>query len=112
MAVATQTTAFFLTWLAARLVGVYGENENTDFVLRLKEEAARAATLRSNLAMNTNTYVLTEINGARDSDGKHGYQLRERGRARAMVGQRLWLTEQEAVDLARQLDAPIDYFND
>lgn len=105
-------TQHFLGWLAARLVGQYGESPNTDFVLRLNEEVERAQTLRTNIASNVNTYVLTEVDGARDSDGKHGYQLRERGRARRMVGQRLWLNQQEADDLSRQLDAPIDYFND
>jgi len=108
----TPYTPFFLSWLAGRLVGHYGENENTDFVIRLNEEAARAQTLRTNLSLNQNTYVLYEVNGARDSDGKHGYQLRERGGAQRMVGQRLWLTEQQAGDLGRQLDAPVDYFND
>ncbi len=29
----------FLLWLASRLVNVYGEYEQTDFVLRLKEIA-------------------------------------------------------------------------
>lgn len=109
---ANPTTPMFLAWLAARLVGVYGESENVDFVRRLNAEAARASTLRVNLSRNMNTYVLTEIDGARDTDGKHGYRLRERGRGQQMVGQRLWLSDQEAADLARQLDAAVDYFND
>lgn len=32
----------FLNWVADRLVHVYGENENVDFVLKLRQVAARA----------------------------------------------------------------------
>jgi hypothetical protein len=31
----------FLEWLAARLVNVYGESENVDFVLKLREIVER-----------------------------------------------------------------------
>lgn len=33
----------FLTWMIARLVNVYGESENVDFVLRLKEITEEAS---------------------------------------------------------------------
>jgi hypothetical protein len=111
MAVATQTTAFFLSWLAGRLVGHYGESPNTDFVLRLNEEAARAQTLRSNLAMNENTYQLVKTTVPPDMDGRSVYALSRRGKP-GRLGSKLRLTEQEAEDISRQLDAPVDYFND
>lgn len=34
-----EKTSDFLRWLADRLVNVYGESENVDFVLRLREVA-------------------------------------------------------------------------
>lgn len=42
-------TPDFLDWIAARLVNVYGENPNVDFVLSLKEraEASRAAIAKA-----------------------------------------------------------------
>jgi len=31
----------FLTWLSSRIVNIYGESENVDFVLRLREITER-----------------------------------------------------------------------
>jgi hypothetical protein len=109
------TTPAFLSWLAGRLVGVYGEPDNVDFVQRVKHEAARAHTLRVNIASNARTYQLVKTTGPDRTDGMHGYYLQTRGGGITVpeqIANRLWLTEQQADDLARQLDAPIDYFND
>jgi hypothetical protein len=109
---ANPTTQHFLGWLAARLVGVYGENENTDFVLRLNEEAAKAQTLRTNIANNMNTYQLVQSGATPpDADGRILCFLSRRGKG-GRLGAQLWLLPQEAADLSDQLDAPIDYFND
>ena len=35
----------FLEWIAARLVNVYGESENVDFVISLRERAAACRTV-------------------------------------------------------------------
>ena len=40
----------FLYWLAKRLVHVYGENENTDFVLKLKEVAKTVQNIKEKLS--------------------------------------------------------------
>lgn len=108
---ATPRTPEFLTWIADRLVGRYGENEHTDFVLRLREEAERARTLRANLSLNRETYQLVSTGTAPDMDGRNAYLLSRRGRP-GKLGSVLHLTGQEAEDISRQLDAPIDYFND
>jgi len=105
------TTPAFLSWLAGRLVGVYGEPDNVDFVMRVKHEAARAHTLRVNIASNAQTYQLVKTTGPDRSDGMHGYYLQTRGGG-IEIPNRLWLSDQQADDLASQLDAPIDYFND
>jgi hypothetical protein len=103
-------TPHFLTWLADRLVNIYGESENVDFVRRVRHEAARAATLRSNLAQNQHTYVLVAVSG--DADGTRAYTLAIRGSLSTAIMTTIWLTEQQANDLSRQLDAGVDYFND
>jgi len=105
------STPAFLTWLAGRLVGVYGESENVDFVMRTKHEAARSHTLRRNISSNEHTYQLVKTTGPARTDGMHGYYLQTRGGG-IEIANRLWLSDQQAEDLARQLDAPIDYFND
>jgi len=107
---ANPPTPVFLFWLVDRLVHVYGESENVDFVRRLRHEAARAKTLRTNLAQNQDTYQLHD-SGEVAMDGTHAYLLQRRGKP-GKLGSKLWLTGQQADDLSRQLDAPIDYFND
>ena len=105
------TTPAFLTWLHKRLVIKYGESENLDFVQRLRHEIQRAQTLRTNLAQNEHTYILADTGEPPLMDGKHVYMLRVRGDVGA-IGSKLYLNAQQAEDLARQLDASIDYFND
>jgi hypothetical protein len=104
------TTPVFLSWLADRLVFVYKESENVDFVLRLKHEAARSETLRANLAKNSRTYSLSST-GLSYDDGTDEYILVSRSTSE-VVRSHLRLTDQQADDLARQLDAAVDYFND
>jgi hypothetical protein len=109
------TTPVFLEWLVDRLVNVYGESQHLDFVQRLRHEAYRAATLRTNLSMNARTYHLVNVCG--DSHDDHddnatcAYALVVNG-STAAIKTELRLTDQQANDLARQLDAPVDYFND
>ena len=103
-------TSAFLHWVADRLVRVMGESENVDFVLRLRHEAARAATLHENMAGNVETYVLVAI-GEVAMDSRSAYMLQPRGKV-GKIGSKLWLTQQQFDDLSRQLDAPIDYIND
>jgi hypothetical protein len=110
------STAVFLTWLVERLVNVYGESENVDFVHRLRKEAHRAQTLRTNLSANTRTYHLVNVCGDfhdphDDSDHTCAYALMVNG-STAAIKTELRLTDQQANDLARQLDASVDYFND
>lgn len=42
----TMTSKEFLDWVADRLVNVYGESENVDFVQRLRQEAASVPSSR------------------------------------------------------------------
>lgn len=105
------STPAFLTWLATRLVSHYREPENVDFVQRVRHEAARSHTLRLNISQNAQTYQLVKTTGPERTDGMHGYYLQTRGGG-IEIANRLWLSDQQAEDLARQLDAPIDYFND
>lgn len=109
---ANPATPAFLTWLADRLVVKYGESENVDFVRRVRHEAAKAQTLRTSLSANKQTYVLAKTTGPEREDGMHGYVLVPRGHTDGEIASRLWLTAQQADDLARQLDAGVDYFSD
>jgi hypothetical protein len=109
-------TAVFLEWIAQRLVHHYGESEQTDFVQRLRKEAHRAQTLRTNLAMNARTYHLVNVCGDfhdphDDSDHTCAWTLMTNGDTQ-VIKTELRLTDQQANDLSRQLDAPVDYFND
>lgn len=105
------STPDFLTWVRNRLVYAYLESENVDFVLRLDHEAARAKTLITNLSKNERTYQLVDSGEAPGMDGRRAYLLRVRGEV-GHLGSKLWLTTQQAHDIARQLDASVDYFND
>jgi hypothetical protein len=108
----TPRTPVFLTWLADRLVNIYDESENVDFVQRLRREARRAQTLRTSLSANENTYQLFMTDDPPTvSSGKNTYELHQRGGS-GVIASKLYLTAQEAGDLARQLDASVDYFND
>ncbi len=40
------TDAAFLKWMADRLVGVYGESPNVDFVQRLREIALKVESFK------------------------------------------------------------------
>ncbi len=109
-------TPVFLDWLGDRLVNVYGESQHLDFVQRLRHEAHRAQTLRTNLSMNARTYHLVNVCGDfhdphDDSDHTCAWTLMVNGSTEAIKTE-LRLTDQQANDLARQLDAPVDYFND
>ena len=110
------STPVFLEWVANRLVHHYGESNQTDFVQRLRHEAYRAATLRTNLSMNARTYHLVNVCGDfhdphDDSDHTCAWTLMVNGSTEAIKTE-LRLTDQQANDLARQLDASVDYFND
>jgi hypothetical protein len=108
---ADPSTPVFLRWLAERLEFVYLESPNIDFVLRLKHEAERARTLITNLSQNERTYQLVESGEAPFMDGSQTYLLRVRAGV-GHLGSKLRLTQQQADDISRQLDASVDYFND
>ena len=107
---ATPTPAF-LNWCADRLVRLGGESENVDFIRKLRHEAAKAKTLIDNLSRNEETYQLFKTDEV-TMGGTHAYLLARRGGKPGKIGSKLFLTEQQADDLSRQLDAPIDYIND
>jgi hypothetical protein len=105
-------TPVFLDWVADRFVHVIGESENVDFVMRLRHEARKAQTLIANLSVNERTYQLhMTADPPTVSSGKGTYELHCRITG-IPIASKLYLTEQQAGDLARQLDACIDYFND
>jgi hypothetical protein len=103
-------TPVFLNWVADRFVNIHDESENVDFVRRIRHEASKAQTLLTNLSSNTRTYKLVDLNEV-DADGYGTYTLMAHGTTQ-VIRSHLRLTTQQAEDLARQLDAPIDYFND
>jgi hypothetical protein len=105
-------TPVFLNWVADRFVNIHDESENVDFVMRLRHEARKAQTLMANLSANHHTYQLFMTGEEPVGDGELGdYVLKSRG-SDQIVKSHLQLTSQQAGDLARQLDACIDYFND
>jgi len=103
-------TQSFLNWCADRLVRLGGESENVDFIRRLRHEAAKAGALSINLSINTETYQLFATDEI-FMDGSRTYLLQRRGMP-GKLGSKLILTEQQAADLSRQLDAGVDYYND
>jgi hypothetical protein len=105
------STPVFLSWFADRMEHVYHESPNVDFVRRLRHEAERAKTLITNLSQNERTYQLVESGEPPFMDGRKVYLLHVRAGV-GHLGSKLTLTAQQAEDLSRQLDAPIDYFND
>ena len=105
------STPVFLNWVADRFVNVHDESENVDFVKRLRHEAGKAHTLLTSLSTNQKTYQLYATDEDPRGDGTYEYVLRSRG-TDEVVKSHLWLTSQQAMDLARQLDAGVDYFND
>jgi hypothetical protein len=106
-------TPTFLNWVADRFVFRHSESPNVDFVMRLRHEAARAQTLLTNLSVNHCTYMLirTDDPSTAGPPPRHVYVLQDRSTMQ-VVNTKLRLTDQQAEDIARQLDASVDYFND
>lgn len=111
---ANPPTSVFLARVANRLVS-YSESEDSDFVRRLRSEAARARTLHTHMSANTRTYYLVDTCGDLHDDDTGPrictYSLVSHG-TNEMLTSELQLTQQQADDLSRQLDAPVDYIND
>ena len=104
-------TSTFLNLVAEKLLTIWGAGVHDEIITRLRSEAAKADTLLTNLAQNSSTFQLTEITVAESKRGKRPYHLTCRGKS-GRLPMTLWLYPGEAADLGRQLDAPIDYFND
>jgi len=105
------STPVFLSWVRGLLTGQLNQDPDADFIKRLDHEIERSRTLRANLAQNQDTYQLIDV-GEGGAPGLRLYRLAKRGRGGWLTGAVLTLNQQQADDLGRQLDAPIDYFND
>lgn len=103
-------TPEFLDWVADRFVHVDGESPNVDFVLRLREEADKARLFTEELAKNANFYELVKLDGPH-MDGTYTYIL-QRSEGPGGFGVHMFLLEDAADDLARQLDAAVQLATD
>jgi hypothetical protein len=91
------TTSVFLGWLADRLEHVYDESPNTDFVQRLRLEAAKAEAREEQLAAVHETYELRPTDSV-FMTGQAGYVLHRVGKP-GVLPTELRLTPQQAIDL-------------
>ena len=100
----TAPTPEFLDSIADRLVQ-YGEPASAACVLRLRLEAETGRILRDELGSNEHLYGLVKVEDTQHFDGTYTYQLRRREENNLGLPALLYLSDQEAADLDKQLEA-------